>query len=135
MSGCPAGGRNRAGLAAAGMLFHPVIVDPAGILNQSRSLLVQSEIRDLRRHLRDRFFPAHLSQYSASRRSAPLYWQLGAVQALGAMALRAMAVQGKLFAISPAAHDKLGALNDRIAQIQQQLTSGSDRENRDKSRS
>ena len=93
---------------------------------------MQSEIRDLRRHLRDRFFPAHLSQYSASRRSAPLYWQLAVPSKRWGLWLCApWLCRESLFAISRAAHDKLGALNDRIAQIQQQLTSGSDRENRE----
>jgi hypothetical protein len=95
-------------------------------------LLVQSEIRDLRRHLRDRFFPAHLSQYSASRRSAPIYWQLAVPSKRWGLWLYAPSLcRESLFAISRAANDKLGALNDRITQIQQQPRSGNERESRE----
>src|SRR5262249_60818362 len=33
-------------------------------------------VEDIRQHLRTRFFERHISQYSKSRRNAPLYWQL-----------------------------------------------------------
>lgn len=33
-------------------------------------------VEDIRQYLRTRFFESHISQYSKSRRSAPVYWQL-----------------------------------------------------------
>ncbi|TDW98258.1 hypothetical protein [Kribbella sp. VKM Ac-2566] len=94
-----------------------------------QTLRLTSEIRDLRKYVRDKFFAAHLKQYSRSRRSAPIYWQLAVPSKRWGLWLYAPALSREsLFAISRAAHDKMAALSDKIAQIRAGLARGDDRE-------
>jgi hypothetical protein len=97
----------------------------AGVVNQAQPLQFQSEIRELRRYLRDKFFALHLSQYSASRRYAPIYWQLAVPSKRWGLWLYAPSISREsLFAIARASHDKLSVLKDRVAQARQELALG-----------
>ncbi|WUJ74692.1 BREX-1 system adenine-specific DNA-methyltransferase PglX [Kribbella soli] len=101
-----------------------------------KELRLATEIRDLRKFLREKFFAIHLKQYSASRRTAPIYWQLAVPSKRWGLWLYAPALSREsLFAISRAAHDKMAALNDKIARIRAELARGDDRELRDQAES
>ncbi len=52
-----------------------LVEDPTALLEELAGLL---GVADLRSYLRTRFFKAHLSRYSKSRRKAPIYWPLTA---------------------------------------------------------
>jgi hypothetical protein len=108
----------------------------AVVLNQSAKPLLKSEIQTLRGHLRDRFFAAHLSQYSASRRYGPIYWQLTVPSKRWGLWLYAPALSREiLFATARAAHEKLALLNDTITQVRNRATGDTDRESRQRAES
>jgi hypothetical protein len=108
----------------------------ARVVNQAQPLQVQSEIRDLRKYLRDRFFALHLNEYSASRRYAPIYWQLAVPSKRWSLWLYAPSMtRESLFAIARAARDKLSILKDRVTQARQALASGGDQASREQAES
>jgi hypothetical protein len=99
-------------------------------------LQLANGIRDLRVYLRDKFFAAHLKQYSASRRYAPIYWQLAVPSKRWGLWLYAPALSREsLFAVARAANDKLTALNDKIAQVRDGRTGEAERVSRERAES
>ena len=96
-------------------------------------LCFTAEVRDLRKHLRDKFFTTHVTQYSASRRYAPIYWQLGVPSRSWGLWLYAPSLtRESLFAVARAGHEKLDALHHQASQIRDGLAGSDHREARER---
>ena len=81
-------------------------------------LTLRREVKDFRRHLRGRFFPDHVKDYSASRRYAPIYWYLAVPSREWGLWVYAPALSREmLFAIAGSARDKLRRLRDQAQQL------------------
>lgn len=93
----------------------------AGIVQSGPSqvkLVLPNEIRDLRQHLRTRFFGEHLKDYSGSRRFAPIYWYLAVPsREWGVWAYAPTLSRETLFAVAGAARDRLRRLREHAAQL------------------
>ena len=102
------------------------------IAGASLQLRFENELRDLRTHLRSRFFAAHVRRYSASRRAAPIYWHLTVPSTDWGLWIYAPRLDREgLFAIAQAAQDK----RQRLVSLAEQLRpspSGTDRNQRER---
>lgn len=88
-----------------------------------------NEIRDLRQHLRTRFFSQHLKEYSGSRRYAPIYWYLAVPsKEWGIWAYAPALSREMMFAIAGAARDRLRRVREQAAQLRGQVGAGGSRE-------
>ena len=106
-----------------------VLAESAGGVN----LRFTDEIRDVRQHLRTRFFSQHLKEYSASRRSAPIYWYLAVPsKEWGVWAYAPALSREMLFAIAGSARDRLRRLREHAAQLRSRVGSGGDRQDRER---
>ena len=91
-------------------------------------LALPREVRDLRRQLRWRFFAAHVNDYSASRRYAPIYWYLAVPSREWGLWVYAPALSREmLFAIAGSARDKLRRLRDQAGQLRRSHLGTGDR--------
>ena len=92
-------------------------------------LIVHRAVRDLRRHLRTGFSNDHLRDYSASRRSAPLYWHLTVSSRRWGLWIYAPALDREmLFAIAGAARDKLRRLHQQQERLRGEEVAPRDRD-------
>lgn len=95
-----------------------VAVEKVAALIEQGPELATRHVRDLRERLRGRFFADHLSNYSASRRYAPIYWYLAVPSGEWGLWLYAPALSREmLFAIAGAARDKLRRLREQAQQL------------------
>jgi hypothetical protein len=102
------------------------------IARGSVQLRFQNELRDLRTHLRSRFFDAHIRRYSASRRAAPIYWHLTVPSTGWGLWIYAPRLDREgLFAIAQAAQDKRQRLVSLAEQLRR-MPSGTDRNQRER---
>lgn len=98
------------------------------VTSEPPELALRQEIRDLRRHLRGRFFTDHVRDYSASRRYAPIYWYLAIPSREWGLWVYAPALSREmLFAIAGSARDKLRRLWDQARQLRASDLGMSDR--------
>lgn len=100
-----------------------------GLLNTASGLpdLALMDVRNLRAHLRKKFFPEHLKEYSASRRYAPIYWQLAVPSRRWGLWLYAPSLSREsLFAITRAGREKLSSLNEQIGLARERADSDRD---------
>jgi hypothetical protein len=93
-----------------------LVDDPSGLLHELEGLL---DGRDLRDHLRNRFFRAHLGRYSKPGRKAPIYWPLYVPsKAWGVWVYAPTLTRETLFAVERAADQRLGAATTEIRRIE-----------------
>jgi hypothetical protein len=107
----------------------------AGLVAGAASAPVTTELRDLRDlrgHLRTRFFATHVRRYSASRRAAPIYWHLAVPSCDWGLWIYAPRLDREsLFAIAQAAQDKRQRLVSLAGQLRRSM-SGVDRGQRER---
>lgn len=91
-------------------------------------LLYQRRLHDLRAYLRDKFFSAHVTRYSVSGRSAPIYWHLTVPSKKWGLWVYAPSLSREtLFAVTGAASDQLRRLNEQLQQLRKQVGNDSGR--------
>ena len=95
---------------------------------ESPKIALHREVSGLRRHLRGRFFPDHVKDYSASRRYAPIYWYLAVPsREWGLWVYAPVLSRETLFAVAGSAQDKLRRLREQARQLRDRHVSTTDR--------
>lgn len=103
-----------------------VLVEDADRLITDLLPHLRGRSRDLRHHLRKRFFKAHLRRYSKSRRKAPIYWPLYTPSGVwGVWVYAPSLTRETLYAVEAAATARLNATQAEISRLTRSQEKGS----------
>ena len=104
------------------------VIELLGTSPEPPKIALHREGTGLRSHLRGRFFPDHVKDYSASRRYAPIYWYLAVPSREWGLWVYAPALSREtVFAIAGSARDKLRRLREQAQQLRDRHLGTADR--------